>query len=98
MAFVAGCGSNIGVQSVMVSTFATTLAGPCETRQWNQPEFGNISHPSWGSATWIAFAHQENNGLNHVAVSDDSGQVFDMVEDDGDQRDPSWAPTAFSPN
>jgi len=98
MAFVAGCGSSIGAQSVMVTTFATTLSNPCTTQQWNQPDFGNISHPSWGSDAWIAFAHQDTSGLNHVAVSNDNGQVFDMVEDDGDQRDPLWAPSAFTPN
>jgi Tol biopolymer transport system component len=97
VAFVASCNAP-GDANVMIATMATPGAPACSARTWNAPTWGVVSHPSWGPAAWIAFAHLSSNGLHRVAISDENQQVFDMVEDQGDQLDPSWAPSTFNLN
>ncbi|HEX3345385.1 MAG TPA: hypothetical protein VHS09_12465 [Polyangiaceae bacterium] len=96
LAYVTGCDASVGDPTIMVSMLATPVY-PCDAQQWNQPNFGTISHPSWGSVSWIAFAHIGSSGLNHVALSNANQGVADLVDDYGDQRNPQWAPPTFDP-
>jgi hypothetical protein len=83
--------------TLMVANLGSPPADPCAGRQWNPPTWGFLSHPSWGPGTVITFAHQTASGLRRIAISNQAQQVANLLHDNGDQLDPVWAPSGFTP-
>jgi Tol biopolymer transport system component len=106
LALVSTCGPGSGAlddPTIVIAELAATGTDPCAARLWNPPTWGILSHPSWGpGGTTMAFAHQPptpegGSTLHRIAISDLAQHMGDLVDDDGDQLDPVWAPSTFNP-
>jgi Tol biopolymer transport system component len=104
VAFITGgCSAGEGGDATLELTpFSGELGGsdgPCGGRPATALNLGELSHPSWGPGTFLAFSHVSSNGLNRVLVLDASNPQFGPVEplqNNGNQENPTWAPSTFN--
>jgi hypothetical protein len=101
VAFVTSC-STFDDSIVVVSIGApfSSPGGYCAARAASARNLGPLSHPSWGPGTLITFAHQSSAGVSRIVVGDASNpgaEGVELVQDQGDQENPFWAPSTFQP-
>ncbi len=101
IAFVAdSCDYGVADGVILLANASGTLPDRCNGRPATLENLGHLSHPSWGPGTLITFAHVSSIGLKRIVVSDAAklmGQPVELLQDNGNQENPTWAPSTFSP-
>jgi Tol biopolymer transport system component len=101
IAFVAdSCDYAVSYGVILITTASGTLPDRCNGRPATMENLGRLSRPSWGPGTLITFGHVSHNGLRRIVVSDAANAMAppaELLQDNGNQGDPSWAPTTFAP-
>lgn len=98
LAFIVG-GCNGPVPGhIGLMAFGSYLPDPCNACLGSGYNLGQLAHPSWGPRTLLTFSHASGNGLSRIVVSDTanlSAEPVEILQDNGNQRDPSWAPSSL---
>ncbi len=94
------CDYAVAYGVIMIANAGGALPDWCNGRPATKEDLGRLSRPSWGPGTLITFAHVSHDGLRRIVVSDAANvkaPPVEILQDNGNQGDPAWAPASFSP-
>jgi Tol biopolymer transport system component len=93
-------GGCTGIPYVGLAAFGGYLPIPCNACRGSGSNLGKLGHPSWGPRTLLTMSHESANGLSRIVVLDTanlSAEPVEILQDNGNQLHPSWAPPSFQP-
>jgi Tol biopolymer transport system component len=85
-------------EHVGLMAFGSYLPDACNACPGSGYNLGQLAHPSWGPRSLLTFSHTSGNGLSRIVVLDTanlSAEPVEILQDEGNQRDPSWAPSSL---